>query len=117
MIGTLAYYNEGCLVYKKEGYKIIDFLLSNLDSWLPSRLIQQGATFGMTNNRSEGFFGLFKSKYGYLRVTLTQLVTNLVDFARLMQVQSERKIAKDQNFYDGFDLLPNKDLLELVIWH
>ena len=98
---------------QKEGYKIIDFLLSNLDSWLPSRLIQQGATFAMTNNRSEGFFGLFKSKYGYSRVTLTQLVTNLVNFARLMQVQSERKKAKDQNFYDGFNLLPNKDLPQI----
>lgn len=77
-------------------------LLNSLDSWLPRRLIELDVNHNYTNKRSEGFFGSFKGKYGFNRVSLSELVKRLVNFLHIFFINSPKNIIKTQKYYETF---------------
>lgn len=95
------------------GRSIIDALLDNKDSWLPSRLLEQGIYDNWTTNRIEGFFGRFKEQYGFARMSAVQTCQRLILFSRLMLVQSEKKRLKTQRSYSGFTMFSDEDRLHI----
>ena len=75
---------------ERSGSAIIEALLDSQDSWLPSRLLEQGIYHNWTTNRIEGFFGRFKEQYGFARMNAVQTCQRLMLFSRLMLVREEK---------------------------
>ena len=92
------------------GHEIIRWMIENEENWLPINLIRHGVFDDWTTNRAEGFFGMFKQRFGFKRFTLRNLAKNLIIQGKTMIVDSLRSIKSTNEKYAGLDCVQIGDI-------
>lgn len=95
---------------ESKGKQILKWMIENEENWMPLKLIQHGVIIEWTTNRCEGFFGMFKQRFGFRRFTLTTLTKNLFLQCRTMIIDSNNTIKKTINRYKDLDCVEPNDI-------
>lgn len=95
---------------KTKGKKIINWMLDYQNNWLPIKLIENGVIFDWTTNRAEGFFGIFKQRFGFKRFTLSSLTKNMIIQCRTLIVDSNHSIKNTNTQYSMLPSIKEEDI-------
>ena len=103
----LSYLNER-LAQLEQGHShasaVLEFLVNNPESWLPSRLVQIGVMHDWSTNRVEGCFGSFKQQFGFGRETARNTCENMMIYSKMLRVGSLRSQA-GKGKYSGLTII------------
>lgn len=83
---------------------LLEFLINNPESWLPSKLVQIGVMHDWSTNRVEGCFGSFKQEFGFGRETARVTCENMMLYSKMLRTGSLRAQA-GKTKYSGLTIV------------
>lgn len=92
------------------GRNILIELLNTQERWNPIILIENGCFQNQSSNRVEGFFGCFKKEYGFSRVGLIELFKRLIQFSKILIVNSIKSRNYTIHRYSEFPCFKKEDI-------